>query len=521
MHKLLIALVLSVALPCFGGPARKVIHKKGPGLASSKSAIRANKNEFDRAVKRSNERLSAKKIAKKRTASIPGPLWAHALQFAVGQVAEGEVAPELNVLDMGEDASGARTLRTFFSDVLYQDRDGTLQLISPELVPSPNEANPSTYSCSTVSVPLSLDPQGIISFGSLTMHLESFGTDLSQTMLTDVRSPDIVATQESAEELTAGDLIPGADVRWVSTGSGLKEDIVLRSMPDLPASSKAYQLVWAFDALPGAPSLTDDGGVSFYGSKIILTKITVSDSARRHAFGTYSLTNGKLVVQVDADWLRSAAYPVTIDPTQTISSNPGNHTVTCDPGGTARYGSLFFGVDLPDIGAGSVLGSATLYMKKTGGITTVSSQTVKAYTADYRFGWNGASVLNSNIITNGYYTNVTQPMGTAQATGTVYQWSVTGVSSNADCVAAAYAAASNPDIWSFGLHIALRTAFEYNWSSTAQTTQYPLDDRNGYYVELGWTGNPTFSNRPYLEIVYTPGATAVSWWPVHKSHLEE
>jgi RHS repeat-associated protein len=148
----------------------------------------------------------------------------------------------------------------------------------------------------------------------------------------------------------------GADIQYVSTPGGLKENLILNSAP----ASATFSFEVAAQGLQARPEL--EGSVGFYDSTeattpaFIIAAPNMYDSAGSVAttdqvrFGQLEVTQAgyRLDIIADPSWLATATYPVTIDPwvlryyedkcgasmaTYASSANGGTHYYAVPEGG--------------------------------------------------------------------------------------------------------------------------------------------------------------------------------------------
>ncbi len=192
---------------------------------------------------------------------------------------------------------------------------------------------------------------------SMTMVLESMGT--SSSVVTQQPTVSVAGNQFVQENMFSN-----VTVRQTYLPEKLKEEVVLVSMPSLPAA-QTLNIKYLFELSNGgslrsgsviidpqnyseaAPFVASGVDVAFNNQVVfILPQLVAEDSLGQVVAGSYALYGNGSHSFVDArfpyTWLSAAQYPVTIDPT--IALNASNMTWN----GYVQYNSThYFRVDNP------------------------------------------------------------------------------------------------------------------------------------------------------------------------------
>jgi RHS repeat-associated protein len=216
--------------------------------------------------------------------------------------------------------------------------------------------------------------------------------------------------------VTYKDAVSGADLAYEVGPGRVKENIVLAQRPTGPVS-----FTFILEAKGLTPKAGKDGSIGFYGetkSPVLVIPPAFMTDARKDATSPYGFAHSsavrqkltrdgkgwKLTVTPDAKWLAAKArqYPVTIDPTLTLSPTPsqsqdtmvlasspgssfdGNWRLSAglDSTGSAARALLKFG--LSSVPAGTQLDDARLqlyYDQTHTGVASGSPVTLGAYRA--------------------------------------------------------------------------------------------------------------------------------------------
>lgn len=219
-----------------------------------------------------------------------------------------EGAPSVDIYGVGED--DASHVAVVALDVVNRENaagnwvDLTLPTLKEDAAAWTAKAN-----ATTMSFPKTLSPSTGITYAAT-------GGSLS-TVPTGVPAEGVPG---SARDRTVSytNALPSTDFSYTATDEGYKEAVVLKSAEADPA------LAWDIAGTGITLTSTDDGRISIanpdgeiaaYG----LPYVFDSSVPAKETYGSYLLTDlgsGKyhLSVSIDAAWLASATYPVTVDP---------------------------------------------------------------------------------------------------------------------------------------------------------------------------------------------------------------
>jgi hypothetical protein len=281
-------------------------------------------------------------------------------------------------------ADGTRATKIWPVAVNFKDAAGDWQPIDTTLKPT-GDGVQTASSAVPVTLPDSLSDTAKVAHGSSWVGFALDGAMASS-------HPSV-----SRSTATYDDALPGADVRYEAVAAGAKETLTLAD-----ASARA-SYTFNLSASSGlTPRLRPDGSVVFRdgdgADRFVLPSPTVQQSgdataAPDHVAYRLSDDGSTLTVAIDPQWLASAHFPVTVDPstfadygdTCTLdSANPS--TSSCDTTnwqlGHSASGTKRAGWHLDDFGGvpqtASIL-HANLYAYWTGQTATTADPTIDAY----------------------------------------------------------------------------------------------------------------------------------------------
>lgn len=409
---------------------------------------------------------------------------------------------------------GPRRLRTYLNPIRYDDNG----------VPKPIDTrwrnvsgvHPNySFACLSNNVIIGLDVNGWRHLKGSGFHLRSrpesvrIGANVYTTSET-----TFPVRRVNADRIRIDGLWPqGIPSFYQITKSGVKEGLLLPAslQSAVPVGATWVRFRYEYERLSGAMTAELDADATSIriidNSEIvaIMPRPWAQDSAGARSYGAYQLGAGWLEVAIDAAWLRDAArqWPILVDPTVTAASTSTQNAIESTSGSPDDPYHHYFQIDLPDIGAGATFVAADFvaYLTSSSG----ASWTIEIWTSSGT-GWTNAS----NFATLTGLTTFDSNVGidfTSETVGWKTWADIHGTTANAQTIASAYDASTNPSNWTIVMH-----------SDIGAGTNAPADDVTQIYfsrdndtdqAQFGTVGG---ANEPYIEIEYTGGASSSTYY---------
>jgi RHS repeat-associated protein len=222
--------------------------------------------------------------------------------------------------DVFEDAEGRQQRRIAAGRVNYEDRDGNFEPVDTNLKRVGSRYEQKANSLEVDLAARADDPA-----------LATLGLDDDHSISESLKGAAAVAPMVSGSTATYSEALPATDVELVTGPNGVKETLVLKS-PDAATS-------WVFPlTLQGLTAqLTKGGGIEYLdadgdvravtppGFMVDSNRDTPAREGERSNAVTYKLVTveGKPALKVSADsaWVKSAVFPVRVDPSTFADSS--------------------------------------------------------------------------------------------------------------------------------------------------------------------------------------------------------
>lgn len=398
-------------------------------------------------------------------------------------------------------------IRTYLAPIRYDD-NGTPKPIDLRWK-NVSGINPNyAYACLTNDVITGLDTSGW-------KHLKGRGFHFKTRPAGIVIGQNTIATNQiefpvrrvNATRLRVDGLWPANIPSFYQIqAAGVKEALLLPAplQAQIPAQAETIRFRYAYERITGthtAQLSTDHSAIYILNAGRVvglLPRPWAQDTAGDRIYGSYGLGSGFFDIILDAAWLRSAQFPILVDPTATAAVSTQN--IIADSSSDDDPYHAYFQVDLPDIGSGATFDTADwhAYMQTDTGIPVTIEIWTSASTA-----WNGSS----NYATLSGLTTFDSNVGitfSGVGSNTWKTWTdIHGTTANAQTIATAYDGETNPGAWTIIMHSSLGTGDTAPWTGLPDL-YFSVDD-DADYVDFSNVGDV---NEPYIEITYEGGAGA-------------
>lgn len=402
------------------------------------------------------------------------------------------------------------TITVHSAPIRYRDNKGKLRPIVTALERA-NEDGQTVLRNVTNDVAVRFYPNGGVSLNKRGKWLAykpiNIGFDGSRLTLAqdrDNKAARIDAVQRRAHAVKIGGVLPfGVELDHEVVPGGVKETAILPEgfAVHIPAKATAMVIRYRYEVpegmrvamVGGSLVCLDSGSDEVYR----FDPSPVTDAAGNRTLTSFDVRDQTFDVRVSADFLRTATYPVLVDPTTSTQSFPA-YAYTTQSG---EHGADFLKVNLPSIN-GDVTACTLELTKVNAAGDPGDGITLAAYTtADVS--WTEASnatTLNGLTVAS---TGGSDTLNNDDASGTVYSWDVLGNDTVGNTIHYAYdntsAGVCNPGQFTIKLYAAVKTSATGAAGADVEHQKNSGDE----VIETGGTNNVTTSVRPKLNITYT------------------
>lgn len=268
------------------------------------------------------------------------------------------------------------------------------------------------------------------------------------------RREPIKMKQELPEKVVHRDLFSdGTKLERTILPGGVKEDIVLQVKPAIPRDATHMAVVYQWKA-PGLKLTQDNGALVWMrgdDAAFRLPVLPAIDADGKRVQLEYVFDDGTYTVQCPADFLRKAAYPVTIDPYTTTSTfTAAVWTDQAASGaGNDELGAIWFKVTLPAIdGTVSAVDlTLTAYTSQPSSLGSMSLASYGVANTSWTEATAGTALVGMSTTSLIDTTVIASP----NTSGDTWSWDVLGSSGETDSVAYAYTLGCANRPWSLKL----------------------------------------------------------------------
>lgn len=209
-----------------------------------------------------------------------------------------------------QNADGSVTSEVFSGPIHYKDTDGAWKDIDTTIGDSARTG----FACAVLKNPVK------VHFSGNAAGWQAMETDEGMFLLAARGAVSPGRRTADRRSIIYSDVWPSVDLKYQVIPTGIKEDIILRQQP---ATAASFQFVANTGGLQ--PSKSSDGGIDFLDAsgnvRVEMPAPFMIDAEGRFSpavtLDSKSNKDGTIAITLspDQEWLATAAYPVTIDPT--------------------------------------------------------------------------------------------------------------------------------------------------------------------------------------------------------------